>query len=236
MRVNYLNCPLQLKRAAAGRKFSGHGSIFGNEDLGGDIVLPGAFKDSLARHQDAGTLPQMFWMHDPSRVPGKWHEMAEDDDGLATEGELAETPLGEEMRVLMAMDAVRGLSIGYYAEDVDWDRHGRRLLKRVDLVEVSIVSLAMNPLARVEHLKARLSQAGEYVPTEREFERQLRSMGCTQLTAKRVMAKMFDGEPARDVRDAGAARDVRRADDEADAAAMVKAIERLTGRMYAAAL
>src|SRR6056297_3020635 len=76
-----LTIPLQIKNLEQ-REFEGHGSIFGNIDLGGDIVMPGAFKRSLAQHANAGSMPQMFWMHDPSRVAGKWVGMSEDEKGL----------------------------------------------------------------------------------------------------------------------------------------------------------
>ena len=200
MKTN-LTIPLKIKQLSE-REFSGHGSIFGNEDLGGDVVVPGAFKRSLAQHRKTKSLPQMFWMHDPSRVPGKWVSMGEDQDGLKVKGVLAETPLGDEIHTLLEMDAVRGLSIGYRTVDQDYDDEGRRLIKEVDLWEVSVVSLPMNPLAQVAHVKSQLSAMGEYVPTSREFERILRDVGCSQMVAKRILSKIFeDEELTRDVED-----------------------------------
>jgi HK97 family phage prohead protease len=188
-----LTIPLQIKALSEG-EFEGHGSIFGNEDLGGDVVMPGAFKRTLAKHRKSGSLPQMFWMHDPSRVPGKWLSMSEDDDGLKVKGVLADTPLGNEIRTLLQMDAVKGLSIGYSVTDDDWDKDGRRLLKDVELWEVSVVSLPMNPLAQVAHAKSQLSAIGEYVPTPREFEQSLRDVGCSQRVAKRILSKVYEDE------------------------------------------
>lgn len=192
-----LTIPLQIKSLGDG-EFEGHGSVFGNEDLGGDIVMPGAFKRTLASHRKAGSLPQMFWMHDPSRVCGKWLDMSEDEHGLKVKGVLADTPLGNEIRTLLQMDAVRGLSIGYSVKDDDWDSDGRRLLKDCELWEVSVVSLPMNPLAQVAHAKSQLSAMGEYVPTAREFERTLRDVGCSQKVAKTIISKVFEPD-ARDV-------------------------------------
>ena len=84
------------------------------------------------------------------------------------------------MQSLLKMKAVRGLSIGYRTVDSDFTRDGVRQLKQVDLWEVSLVSLAMNPLAKVEAVKSRLSDIGEYVPTEREFEKILRDAGLIE--------------------------------------------------------
>lgn len=196
-----LTAPLEIK-ALSDREFEGHGSVFRNEDLGGDIVAPGAFKRTLAQHRKSGSLPQMFWMHDPSRVPGKWLDMREDEHGLHVKGVLAETPLGNEVHTLLKMDAVRGLSIGYRTLDQDWTEDGLRVIKEAELREVSVVSLPMNPLAQVAHVKSQLSAAGEYVPTPREFERILRDVGCSRMVAKTIASKLLDPSG---LRDAGAA-------------------------------
>jgi HK97 family phage prohead protease len=180
------------------RQFEGHGSIFGNVDLGDDVVLPGAFARSLAERKSSGILPGMFWMHDPGRVAGKWLDMKEDKRGLWVKGELAPTPLGDEVHALMKMDAVNGLSIGFQIRDQDYDRDGVRVIKEVDLWEVSVVSLPMNPLARVTHVKTQTSGAGEYVPTPKEFERILRDAGCSRSVAKQLIHLWMEAkdEPA----------------------------------------
>lgn len=178
--------PLQIKRLES-REFDGYGSVFGNVDLGGDVILPGAFKRTLAEHRSRKQLPQMFWMHDPSRVPGKWLDMTEDDDGLKVKGVLADTDLGNEIHTLLEMEAVRGLSIGYVTKDQEFEDDGTRIIKEVDLWEVSVVSIPMNPLAQVAHVKSRLSASGEYVPTVKEFERILRNAGCPRSVAKQIV-------------------------------------------------
>lgn len=200
------NLALDVK-ALGSREFEGHGSVAKNIDLGGDIVMPGAFRKSLAEHKQSGSMPLMFWMHKPDMVPGVWTEMREDDKGLYVKGELVDTQLGNEMRTLLRKNAVRGLSIGYQIRDFDFDKDGNRLLKEVDLWEVSIVSLAMNPLAQVEAAKSRLSGSGEYVPTEREFEQRLRASGCSKSVSRFIIAKIYDGAgdlPARQFDDEGA--------------------------------
>lgn len=217
----HLTIPLEIK-ALNNREFEGYGSVFGNEDLGGEVVMRGAFKRSLAQHKEAGSLPQMFWMHDPSRVPGKWTDMSEDDGGLTVKGVLAPTPLGDEIHTLLKMDAVKGLSIGYRTLDQDWTDDGVRLIKEAELWEVSVVSLPMNPLAQVEHVKSRLSAKGEYVPTPREFERTLRDVGCSQRIAKAILSKVYEGE----LRDVPAGKD----DEERD---VLVALNNLTDTLIA---
>ena len=218
----------------SGLTFEGHGSLFGNRDLGGDVVLPGAYAKSLADHAKAGTMPLMFWMHQADQVPGLWKEIAEDKAGLYVKGELLDTSLGRDVRTLLENKAVRGLSIGYQARNVDWDRDGNRLLKQVDLHEVSVVSMAMNPLARVEAMKARLSRDGEYVPTERELERLFRDAGCSKSVAKTLIARLIDtsagGMPAPRW-DAGAVDE-----DEDELKAVAEMFARLTDKVGAEAI
>lgn len=185
------------------KEFEGHGSIFKNVDLGGDIVMPGAFKQSLADHKSEGSLPQMFWMHDPSRVPGKWLSMSEDLQGLAVKGVLADTELGNEIYTLLKMDAVKGLSIGYTTVDQEFDSQGNRLIKQADLWEVSVVSLPMNPKAQIQHVKSRLSAIGEYVPRDdemvelkRETEHFFRNKGLSRKMARQYVNNLFNDSSA----------------------------------------
>jgi len=214
-----LTVSLQIK-SLNDREFEGHGSVFGNEDLGGDIVVPGAFAKSLREHSRAGSLPQMFWMHDASRVCGKWTEMREDDRGLFVKGVLAPTPLGDEIRTLLKMDAVKGLSIGYVEREADYDQQGRRLIKDAELWEVSVVSLPMNPLAQVAHAKSRLSKQGEYVPTAKEFERTLREAGCSRKVAKDILHKLYESSEKLDTAD-----ETPELDDDAEALAAIEALK-----------
>jgi len=194
-----LTTRLQIKSLSA-MQFEGHGAIFGNVDLGGDVILPGAFKRTLAEHRSEDSLPAMFWMHDMTRVPGKWLDMNEDDKGLAVKGELAPTDLGKEIHTLLKMDAVSGLSVGYIPKEVDYNQDGVRLIKDVDLLEVSIVSIPMNPKAQIAHVKSRLSAVGEYVPRDdelaelkRECEHFLRAKGFSKKMARQYATNLFNG-------------------------------------------
>lgn len=194
-----LTTSLEIK-SLSNMQFEGHGAVFGNVDLGGDVILPGAFKRTLALHKAQDTLPAMFWMHDMSRIPGKWLDMVEDDKGLVTKGELAPTDLGKEVHTLLKMDAVRGLSIGYISKEFDYNTDGVRVIRDVDLLEVSIVSIPMNPKAQIQHVKSRLSAMGEYVPRDdemaelkRECEHFLRTKGFSKKMACRYAANLFNG-------------------------------------------
>jgi len=181
-----LALPLEVKSLQE-RQFSGYGSVFGNVDLGDDVVVAGAFKRTLAERKASGQLPVMLWSHDPTKVAGKWLDMKEDSRGLHVRGELAPTPLGDEIHTLMKMEAVSGMSIGFVIKDQEFTKDGLRMIKEVDLWELSVCAMPMNPLARVANVKTQTSAFGEYVPTPKEFERILRDAGCSRKTAKELI-------------------------------------------------
>lgn len=145
--------PVECKFAGAKGKIAGYGSIFGNQDMHGDIVERGAFAESLAIHKAAGTMPAMLWQHDPGEPIGIWEAVEEDERGLKMSGQLnLDTQRGREAMALVKQQALNGLSIGFIvkANGVDIDRHtGVRHLKRLDLWEVSLVTFPSNGKARL---------------------------------------------------------------------------------------
>ena len=62
---------LDLKAITLDGAFEGYASLFNREDMGGDLVLPGAFRDSLARRGVAGI--KLLFQHNPSEPIGVWH-------------------------------------------------------------------------------------------------------------------------------------------------------------------
>ncbi|HVN46906.1 MAG TPA: HK97 family phage prohead protease [Steroidobacteraceae bacterium] len=150
MTQQYLSTKLaNVQTNAEQRTFEGLASVFNNLDLGGDVVMPGAFAKSLAAHRANGTAPAMFFMHDAAKIPGRWIDMAETREGLAVKGRLSNTPLGNEMYELLKDGSISGLSIGYVPAEAGFDREGNRVLKAVDLFEISLVPLPMNVRAQV---------------------------------------------------------------------------------------
>lgn len=193
--LQFLSVPLEIKSDhLKDGQFEGHGSVFGNVDLQNDVIVAGAFSDTLKEHKEKGQLPQMFWMHQPDQVPGKWLHMNEDSKGLHVIGQLLPTTLGKDMHILLKAKAVRGLSVGFMVREESFSKDGVRMITNIDLWETSLVSLAANPLAEVESAKARLSSSGEFVPTLRQFERDLRDqLGYTRKVAAETAAKVFAG-------------------------------------------
>ena len=147
-----------LKEADDG-EFSGYASTFNNEDLGKEIVMPGAFAKSLQR-RPAGKV-KMLRQHDSSEPIGIWLDLAEDSRGLKARGKLIlDTTKGRETHALMKAGALDGLSIGFRTLKDRYDRQkGVRFLEELDLPEISVVTFGMNPRATVSAVKSEAERA-----------------------------------------------------------------------------
>lgn len=209
-----LDCGLVDLKAASdagpeAMTFSGYGAVFGNMDAYGDVIAKGAFAKTIADFKALGVWPAMLSQHGgwdmsaESLTPiGVWTEMREDGHGLYVEGRLADTPRGREMYALMKMQprpAINGLSIGFRA--VEWTSRSkpeepRRTLKRVELVELSLVTFPANGKARVTGVKG-----GADAPSIRDAEKALRDAGFSRVQAKAILADGFKAMPLRDAED-----------------------------------
>jgi len=140
-----------------GRTVEGYASVFGNLDLGRDIVEPGAFAKTLV---ERGNKVRFLWQHDQREPIGRPIEMREDDHGLFIKAIVSDTGRGRDALALLRDGAISGLSIGYdaipgateYTKGADGE--SVRLLKELRLWEFSLVSMPMNEEATVTALKA----------------------------------------------------------------------------------
>lgn len=163
---------LELKNLdEATGEFEGYGSIFNNEDLGGDVVEKGCFLQTLKERGAKGV--KMLYEHDCLAPIGVWLDMKEDDRGLYVKGRLLHQAVAKakEVLALMQAGALDGLSIGYRVLEANSDRGSEaiRRLRKVDLREISVVLFPMNEEAIISTVKA-----GDLPRlTEREFQRLL---------------------------------------------------------------
>ena len=142
-----------LKLAPKG-VFEGYASIFNQVDGSGDLVLPGAFDNSLHKRGPANI--RMLFQHDPSQPIGRWLEIRQDDKGLYVRGQLSmDVQRSTELAGLLRDGAIDGLSIGFKTIRAHRDRKtGIRKLVTVDLWEISLVTFPMLASARVASFKA----------------------------------------------------------------------------------
>ncbi len=120
-------------------RFSGYAAIFDRPDKGGDIIRKGAFATALRQAQSKrrAAIP-LLHQHDKGKRIGAVEHLSEDARGL---------------RVIAQVDAdvaIRpgtGLSFGYRVRGMSQRTY--RELTNLDLIEVSVVTHPMQPLARV---------------------------------------------------------------------------------------
>ena len=129
----------------------GYAALFGAADLAGDIVRAGAFRESLARRRSP--LPLLLH-HERRLLAGSWRDAQEDARGLFVRGVIeAEAPAGKRARRMLEK-GVDGLSIGFITHAFEPRRGQGRVLIELELLEVSIVELPMQPLARLNPTRA----------------------------------------------------------------------------------
>jgi HK97 family phage prohead protease len=152
--MKFKDIKLQIKDVTEQGQFEGYAAAFNNEDLGGDIIMPGAFTKTISENPKVPIL----WGHNSREVIGVNQSMQEDGKGLKVIGQLAmDVQRAREAHSLMKMGAVKGLSIGYDPIVIDYSRYEKenvRILKELKLWEYSATPFPMNPEAQVTTVKS----------------------------------------------------------------------------------
>lgn len=151
----------------------GYGSKFGLVDSYNEIVVAGAFKESLRKIKREKRVIPILWQHDSAAPIGGWEEIEEDEIGLKMTGRLdLDTPAGQAAWSAVKKKYVSGLSIGYFEIKTDpwsWDNIDPRNLYKLDLRETSVVTFPALKEAQIDFVKATLSR-GERL-NEKQFEK-----------------------------------------------------------------
>jgi HK97 family phage prohead protease len=164
-KIKSLPAPTEYHVKADGRTFEGYASVFGVLDSYQDIVMPGAFTDTVRTRLPQG-LVKVLWQHNPDSPIGKPVRLLEDSHGLFQEGKLSATVLGKDVSILMKDGVIDRLSIGYRTLDADngtAEELGLEglppslrvtLLKRLTLYEYSPVTFAANEDCTISAVKS----------------------------------------------------------------------------------
>jgi HK97 family phage prohead protease len=152
----------------------GYASLFGEIDQARDMVMPGAFTQTL-KARGLRKIPMLF-QHDPSEPVGVWLEIAEDFRGLRARGRLIPDVMrAKELLSLIKAGAIDGLSIGYRTVRGQIDPKSRvRRLYQVDLWEISIVTFPLLNGARVAAMKQAPKLSPQRATAEAEWRAMLR--------------------------------------------------------------
>lgn len=183
--MKYLDAPLEFDTKAFGDtgSFEGYAGIFGNVDLGGDILERGSLKEIAKNSEGKVVILNQHNMRDPIGTA----EISEDEKGIHFRGGLIlEAPSARTAYALMRGKALTGMSFGYdvLPGGAELTEAGVRKLKGIKLWEISPVTFGMNPLAGISDVKAMLREGK--LPSLSEFEEFLREAGFSRSQAKAI--------------------------------------------------
>jgi len=166
--------------------FSGYASVFDIIDSQKDVIRRGAFERTIKERAGKGEV-RLLWQHRAEEPVGTITALREDSRGLYVEGQLLlEIQRGEEAYALLKNSAIEGLSIGYNVLDSEYDyAQGVRIIKDLELWEISLVTFPANAAATVTHVKETRPQ------TLRAFEKFLHANGFSRTEAKAAAAHGF---------------------------------------------
>jgi HK97 family phage prohead protease len=197
-----LSLPTEFKAFGDTGSFEGYAAIFGNIDMGGDVIERGAFKEIIKGRNGMVKILNQHRQADPIGTA----DVQQDDKGLAFKGQLIlEAASARSAYALMKGGALDGMSIGFdvMPGGAEVLNSGVRQLKSLKLWEISPVTFGMNPMAGITGVKS--------INTIREFEDFLRDVGgFSHAAAKAIAAGGFKAPEPRDEDDADLLALVRR--------------------------
>jgi len=211
-----------LKASSAdGGTFEGYANAFHNIDSAQEIVVPGAFTDTLPQFLEDGFIGGIN--HQWDMPIGKPTGAKEDVLGLFIQAMISDTVSGRDCRTLMKDRVIKKMSIGYRvkadewletadevaaywkqhsyqptAQDIARSQYGVRLLHKINpLFECSPVTVPANDRADISRVKQfDLSE----IKTERQFEKLLReALGFSRNDAETICMKGFRALHQREV-------------------------------------
>lgn len=167
MNLSRKTIPLEVKDLKDW-SFTGWASVYGNEDLGGDVVMPGAFDKSLS---DRNRLT-ILWQH-KSDEPIGIGLFTSKEQGLQVEADLdPDDNTAKRARRKMKRGEVKGLSIDYSVPPGGAEfRKGVRYINEAKLWAVSVVTFPMNTQAQVTDVKSAPEQKADDFATTLEMIR-----------------------------------------------------------------
>lgn len=192
-------------------KVAGYASVFNSVDKVGDTILPGAFEKSLKEGERVGMhLEHLRWV-----TPGMWTHAEENEKGLWVEGQLTrDHSVAKDLRASMRHGTIRGLSIGFIIPPDGAKMKGdNRIIKEIDLREVSFTATPAEPKATIEVFKSELQSLDNLSDFE-DFLRESGGFSKSMATALVGHLKsILRSESATEAEEAQRIREVERAEE-----------------------
>jgi HK97 family phage prohead protease len=173
--------------------FGGYLSTYGNVDRYDDVMVAGCFDESLK-----SLKPKLLWQHEWNSVIGIFTDIKSDEKGLFVKGKLPKSDDLVRGRVIpqMQVESVKSMSIGFWAQEYEYDDDGIRRITKCMLYEGSLVSQPVNDEAAVTDMKALDIEEVEKIKTRRDFEKALRDSGAFSRKSAAYLASRFVEKPS----------------------------------------
>jgi HK97 family phage prohead protease len=150
---------------------SGYFAVFGNKDLDGDIIEPGAFtKTIMERGPQGKQLIKYLLDHDKNKVVAKITNLYEDNKGLRYEAKIGSHAAGQDFQKMIESELINQHSFGFRTIKEQFDQQAKaNLIKEVMMYEGSAVQfLGANPETTFIDLKSE-ADAFEYLERLEKF-------------------------------------------------------------------
>ena len=136
---------------------SGYFAMFGNKDLDGDVIEPGAFsKTVMERGPQGKQLIKYLLDHDKNKVVAKITNLYEDEKGLRYEAKIGSHAAGQDFQKMIESELINQHSFGFRTIKEQYDADSKaNLIKEVMMYEGSAVQfLGANPETTFIDLKS----------------------------------------------------------------------------------
>jgi HK97 family phage prohead protease len=150
---------------------SGYFAVFGNKDLDGDVIEPGAFaKTVMERGPQGKQLIKYLLDHDKNKVVAKITNLYEDSKGLRYEAKIGTHNAGQDFQKMIESELINQHSFGFRTIKEQYDSQSKsNMIKEVMMYEGSAVQfLGANPETTFIDLKSE-ADAFEYLSRLEKF-------------------------------------------------------------------
>ena len=216
--IKEIRCDFEVKQVGENDDFvfiEGLASTFGNLDRDNDIIAKGAFKNTLTRRK-----PKFLYQHRMDQPIGVFDQLFEAEEGLRIKGRMPRAnSMVKDIEPLLKMGALDSFSIGFNVVESEDTPDGTRIIKEIDLWEISLVTIPANAEAIVTAVKE--LDAGdkgenknkneekdvdektvdaakaESITTKKEYEQMLKDTGMFTKKASMYLASKFTEDSKR---------------------------------------
>lgn len=158
-----------------------------------EIIEPGVFGEALERAFETGRNIEFLENHDPLKILSSTKNgsltLEENKDGLYFEARIVKTTWGKDLYLLVKEGIIEGLSFGMTVREEEWfqDENGMaiRLIKKIDLFEVSALKTPAYPMTFLESRGLELAEVN--VPNNLEK----RNLGGQFMNGEEITPQKF---------------------------------------------